>query len=145
MAYPVNVDDMADTLYDGVSLLARRLHQSPAPGELSIPERSALARLDRQGPSATADLARTEQITPQAMANTLASLEKRGLVRRRPDPMDRRRAVVSLTEAGEQALRHKRDARGRQLAAALSEHFTPAELDGLAEAVPLIRRLADAL
>ena len=145
MAEVSNIDDRADELYDGVSLLARRLHQTPGPGAFSLPERSALARLDRAGPSTTAELARAEQITPQAMANTLAALEARGLVARRPHPNDRRRVTVSLTPAGTKTLRNKRDARGRQLAAALADDFTAKELAALFAAAPLIRRLAEKL
>lgn len=140
-----NLDDWAYDLYDGVSLLARRLHQTPVPGELSLPERSVLARLDRDGPSTTADLARQEQITPQAMANTLAALEARAFVARQPHPQDRRRVTMSVTPAGVEMLRHKRHARSRQLATALAEEFTGEELAALFAAAPLIRRLAEKL
>jgi DNA-binding MarR family transcriptional regulator len=124
-----NVDAVATGLYDGVRLLARRLRQAPTPGELSLPERSALSRLDRGGPATAAELARTEQITPQAMASTLAALQGRGLLVRQPDPADRRRIVMSLTETGREVLRHKRDARARQLATPLAERFTAEELE----------------
>ncbi|WP_216900959.1 MarR family winged helix-turn-helix transcriptional regulator [Nocardia alni] len=140
-----NIDDWADDLYDGVSLLARRLHQAPGVAGLSLPERSALARLERGGPSTTAELARAEQITPQAMANTLGALEARGLVSRRPHPDYRRRVTVSVTTEGIETLRRKRDARGQQLAAALAKDFTAEELTALFVAAPLIRRLAEKL
>jgi DNA-binding MarR family transcriptional regulator len=138
-----NVDAVATGLYDGVRLLARRLRRAPTPGELSLPERSALSRLDRGGPATAAELARTEQITPQAMASTLAALQGRGLLVRQPDPADRRRIVMSLTETGREVLRHKRDARARQLATPLAERFTAEELEILMAAAPLIERLAE--
>jgi DNA-binding MarR family transcriptional regulator len=139
------VDTLAAALYGGVSLLARRLRQLGTPGGLSLPERAALARLDRGGPASAAELARAEQVTPQAMGNTLAGLEGRGLVRRRPDPDDRRRVSTSLTETGHDMLHHRRDDRSRQLAAALGDGFTAAELKTLRAAVPLIERLAENL
>jgi DNA-binding MarR family transcriptional regulator len=145
MASCSNADAVATDLYDGVRLLARRLRQAPTPGELSLPERSALSRLDRGGPATTAELARTEQITPQAMASTLGALQARGLVARQPDPADRRRIVISLTEIGREVLRHKRDARARQVAAQLTERFTAEELEILMAAVPLIERLAESI
>ncbi len=41
--------EVAAAVYVSLSLLVRRLRQMPAPGDLSLPERSALARLDRGG------------------------------------------------------------------------------------------------
>jgi DNA-binding MarR family transcriptional regulator len=139
------VDDLAAALQDSISLLARRLRQAPTPGELSLPERSALSRLDRGGPATSAELARAEQITPQAMATTLGALEQRGLVGRRNDPHDGRRIIMSLTEAGRDMLRRKRAVRAQQLSAALAEGFTPEELEVLALAAPLIERLAEGI
>jgi DNA-binding MarR family transcriptional regulator len=76
------------------------------------------------------------------MGATFAALEARGLVVRHTDPEDGRRAVLSVTEAGQQVLRDKRSARVAQLAQALSSAFTPAELSQLRAAAPLLERLA---
>ena len=111
-------------------------------GELTLPETSALVRLDRGGPATPSELARLEQISPQSMGATLGALEARALIERRPDPADGRRAVMSLTEAGRQMLRHRRDARTQQLARALAAEFTRSELNQLMTAAPLIERLA---
>ena len=46
-----DTDDLAVALYDGVSAVARRLRHAHTPGELSLPERAALGRLDRGGPA----------------------------------------------------------------------------------------------
>ncbi|HEX4225437.1 MAG TPA: hypothetical protein VHZ97_23940 [Pseudonocardiaceae bacterium] len=74
MARRSTVDELAGELFDGISLVVRRLRQLRAPEEPSLPERAALSRLNRGGPAASAELARLEQITPQAMGTTLASL-----------------------------------------------------------------------
>jgi DNA-binding MarR family transcriptional regulator len=145
MARTVDADDLAAALYADISLIARRLRQAHAPGELSLPERSALSRLDRFGPATAADLARGDQITPQAMGTTLAVLERRGFVERRRDPDDGRRVIMSLTDAGREVVRHKRDASARHLAKILAEGFTPAELETLRAAVPLIERLGESI
>jgi DNA-binding MarR family transcriptional regulator len=110
--------------------------------ELTLPETSALARLDRGGPTTASALARVEQISPQSMGATLAALEARGLVGRRPDPADGRRAVISATEAGRALLRTRRHAKTDRLARALAAEFTPAELTQLGAVTPLIERLA---
>lgn len=142
----MNARDLEDTstaLFGAITMMVRRMRQSPAPGELTLPERSALGRLDRNGPSTAAELARIEQISPQAMGITLGVLEEKGLVERRRDEGDRRRAVTSLTDKGREMLRLKRSARARLIADGLSDGFTDDELRTLAAAVPLIQRLAE--
>src|SRR5262249_8547160 len=119
MVQDLDADDVAAALHVSIGLLRWRLRQVQVPGELSLPERSALARLDRGGPATPSALARLEQITPQGMGATLAGLEARGLVERQPDPQDGRRAVMSLTETGRHALQARRDARTEQIARAL--------------------------
>jgi DNA-binding MarR family transcriptional regulator len=137
--------EVAAALRLGIGLLVRRLRQVQVDGEITLPETSALARLDRGGPATSSALARLEQISPQSMGATLAGLEARGLIERRPDPDDGRRVVLSITGTGRQALNTRRAARTEKLAAALGEGFTPAELDQLMAAAPLIERLAQGL
>ena len=107
-----------------LGLLLRRLRQIPGDGELTLPESSALVRLDRGGSATAAELARQEQISPQSMGATLAALEGRGLVGRVPDPADGRRVIISITAAGRRVLNNRRNARVEQMARALSADFT---------------------
>lgn len=137
--------EVAAALRVSIGLLLRRMRQVQPDGELSLPETSALTRLDRSGPATSSTLARLDQISPQSMGATLAGLEARGLARRHPDAEDGRRAVLSLTEAGQQVLQDKRSARVAQLAQALSNGFTPAELSQLRAAAPLLERLAQTI
>jgi DNA-binding MarR family transcriptional regulator len=145
MAEELDVRDVAAALRVSIGLLLRRLRQVGVPGELTVPETSALARLDRNGPATSSELARTEQISPQSMGATLSALEARGLVARDPDARDGRRVVLSVTEAGRQLLRDKRDARTELLAKALAGGFTREELDQLMTAAPLLERLAQCI
>ncbi|WP_405975992.1 MarR family transcriptional regulator [Streptomyces sp. NBC_00988] len=134
---------VASALLASIGVLVRRARQVPVEGGLTMPERSALSRLDRAGPTTSSALAREAQITAQAMGATLNALRTRGLVERRPDPDDGRRAVLTVTDAGRQALRNKRNARAELLAQALTGGaFTPTELEQLAAAAPLLERLA---
>ena len=119
MIWRPDVHEVAAALRVSIGLLVRRLRQVPAAGELTMPETSALARLDRGGPATSGALAKQEQISPQSMGATLAALEARGLVERGPDPDDGRRVVLTITDAGRQVLRDKRNARTEQLARAL--------------------------
>jgi DNA-binding MarR family transcriptional regulator len=140
-----DVYEVAGAVRNSVGLLLRRMRQSRPEGELTLPESSALTRLDRGGPATPSALAKLEQISPQSMGATIAALEARGLVERHPDPGDGRRAVMSLTGAGRQMLEDKRSARVEQLAQALSTGFTRAELSQLMAAAPLLERLAQSI
>ncbi len=136
-------DKVAAALLASLSVLVRRVRQVPIDGGLTMPERTALSHLDRSGPTTSSALARDVQITAQAMGATLGALRARGLVERRPDPNDGRRAVLTVTDAGRQALKNKRNARSELIARALtSGTFTPAELEELAAAAALLERLA---
>ena len=138
-------EQVASELMMSIGLLVRRLRQAQAGGELTMPETSALARLDRGGPTTATALAKLEQISPQSMGATLGALEERGLVERRPDADDGRRAVISITKSGLKALRNRRDARAQYLARALSTDFSKPEMKQLAAVTPLIERLAQGI
>jgi len=141
----MDVNEVAGALRESIGLLLRRLRQDRAEGELTLPESSALTRLNRGGPATSSALAKLEQISPQSMGATLAALEARGLVERHPDPEDGRRVVLSVTGAGRQVLQDRHNARTQQLARALSAGFTPAELAQLMVAAPLLERLAQSI
>jgi DNA-binding MarR family transcriptional regulator len=142
MAQDPDVEQVAAALRVSIGLLRRRLRQAPVEGEVTLPETAALARLDHGGPATASALARLEQISPQSMGATLAGLEARGLIERAADPADGRRVVLSMTDAGLAVLRSRRNARVQQLARALSTGFTPAEIEQLRDAAPLLERLA---
>jgi DNA-binding MarR family transcriptional regulator len=128
-----------------IGAFKRRVQETAAEGDLSAPQLTALSRLDRIGPMTTAELARREQITPQAMGATIASLEQRGLVARNPDPADARRFILALTRDGRTAIQTGRNALADRVAVALETSFTAEEIEVLRAATPLIERLADLL
>jgi DNA-binding MarR family transcriptional regulator len=137
--------ETATRLRAGVSAFRRRSQEALSEGDLTGPQLTALSRLDRLGPSTTAELARREQITPQAMGSTIASLEQRELVLRRPDSADARRAILSLTPAGLAAIRSGRSELVDRVAVALAASFTAEEIATLDAAARLIERLAEQL
>jgi DNA-binding MarR family transcriptional regulator len=138
-------EQIAAALRVSIGLLLRRLRQTHGAGELTLPQTSALARLDRGGPATASALAKLEQISPQSMGATVAALETRQLVERTADPDDGRRVVLSLTVAGREVLNNRRNARTEQLARALASGFTDAELEQLKAAAPLLERLAQSI
>ena len=140
-----DIEGAAFELRLALARIVRRLRQAHEPGELTLSEISVLSRLDRDGPATPGALAGGERVRPQAMGNTLAALEQRGLVARMPDPDDGRKVSMSATEAGRQLLLDRRSASTRRMTQALAEGFTPEERRRLVEAIPLLDRLADSL
>lgn len=126
-------------------MLIRKLRQKPVHGELTLPETSALSRLDRGGPATSSELARADRISPQSMGATIAALEERGLVARQKDTEDGRRVVLSITETGRRNVHDRRGERTELIARALDAGFTPAEMAQLRAAAPLLERLAEEL
>lgn len=140
--------DVAAALVLSVGVLVRGLRQArpTSEDELTMPETTALARLDRGGPRTAASLARIEQISAQSLGATLQRLHARGLIMRTPDPDDGRQMVLSVTAAGREVLRTRRTARVALVTQALKTgQFTDAELADLRTAAPLIERLAESL
>ena len=137
--------EVASALQLSIGLFARRYRQSAGPDGLTMPEQSTLFRLEHDGPASASDLARAEQVTPQAVGPVVAVLEERGLVMRSPDPKDGRRVLLAVTEPGLEALRNKRSARVERMANVLAEDFSRAELETLHAAAQLIERLGEKL
>jgi len=65
-----------------------------------------LAALEQYGESSQADVGRNTGIDGSDVVATLDDLVNWGYARRDPDPADRRRNLVNLTEAGSVALQH---------------------------------------
>jgi DNA-binding MarR family transcriptional regulator len=56
------------------------------------------------GPTEPGTLAEILDIAPPSVSSLLATLERANLITRRPDPSNRRRVIVELTEAGTKAV-----------------------------------------
>lgn len=102
------------------------LEQTLAERDLTHGEWNVLGMLKRPGPPyrrTPGELARHSNLTSGAMTNRLDRLEEAGLVRRLPDPDDRRRIQVELTDAGHRAWEESVDAQAQKealIASALS-------------------------
>ena len=123
-----------------IGLLVRRVRAAAASHELSLTESAVMARLDRDGPATIADLARSESMRPQSMGTTIAALEERGLVERRPHPTDGRQVNIELTGKGAAVRQSAGDAKRTWLAKAISR-LEEDEQQTLFRAGEIIRRL----
>ncbi|MFT3862704.1 MAG: MarR family transcriptional regulator [Solirubrobacterales bacterium] len=124
-----------------VGQLIRRLRSEQ--NLFPLNQASVLGRLDRCGPQSVSDLAAAERVRPQSMAQTVGDLEADGLVDRSPDPDDRRRAIVSLSESGKARIEADRRARESWLVKAL-EALPESDRETVAQAVGVLGRIADA-
>ncbi|HEX4306970.1 MAG TPA: MarR family transcriptional regulator [Solirubrobacterales bacterium] len=102
---------------------------------------AVLGRLDRCGAQSVSDLAAAERVRPQSMAQTVGDLEADSLVERKPDPDDRRRALVSLTTAGRARIEADRRAREGWLVKAL-EGLPAPDRETVEQAVEILERVA---
>jgi DNA-binding MarR family transcriptional regulator len=131
---------LAHDLRETLGMLVRRVRAEPGPPAHVV---AVLGLLDRQGPAGVSDLAAVQKMRPQSMAQTVRELETGGLVSRRPDPDDRRRAFVELTPEGRRMLRATRAAREDWLAQALDRELDARERDVVREALELLGRIAE--
>jgi DNA-binding MarR family transcriptional regulator len=125
-----------------VAQLVRRMRAAGASHELSWTEATVVARLAKDGPATTADLARAEGMKPQSMGTTIAALEEMGLVERKPDPDDGRQVNVSLTVKGAAVRRSMGDASRTWLAQAIAQ-LDEQEQEMLFGAGKIINRLVE--
>ncbi len=141
MATATDTTMLAGRLRLALGHLIRRLRAERH--RFSLSQASVLGRLDRCGPSSLGDLAAAECVRPQSMTQIVADLEAAGLIARRADPSDGRRALVELTPLGLQTLREDRRDREGWLARKIAEDLSPREQQQLAEALRLLERLAE--
>ena len=143
-AADLSAEQAAAELRGTLAVLYRRIKQTKQIGDLTLPESSVLSRLQHGGPMTGATLAKLEQISPQSIGVTVASLEAKGLIERSADPADGRRVILSLTSAGDATVKARRSARDQQFTRALGA-LSAVERGQLLEVMPLLRRLAEEL
>lgn len=105
---PCTNDDLLHSLFLLKSLLNAEFGKKSDPGDLTMSEYALMRRLALDGDAA--DLASAREylaVTKASVSQTLASLERRGLLLRQTDPANRRNLIVTLTPEGVERLRQK--------------------------------------
>ena len=125
-----------------IGLLVRRVRAAAASHELSLTEAAVMARLAKDGPATTADLARAEGMKPQSMGATIAALEEMGMVERKPHPTDGRQVNIELTAKGAAVRKSAKDAKRTWLAQAIAQ-LDEQERETLFAAGEIIKRLVE--
>ncbi len=139
----LDLDLAAERLRKVLRLLHRRAQGPSSAEEPTRSEQAVLAWLEEQGPMSIGALAAAEHVRPQSIGQTVDMLEQRGWAKRTRASSDRRQVVVSLTQAGQQAVAIGRNLRQAWLVHALATRFTPSERAKLTDAIPLLERVVD--
>jgi len=125
-----------------VLVLSRRLRNQASDDDLSATELAVLGRVQREGRQTPGGLARAEHVQPPSMTRIVERLEKRGYLRREPDPEDGRQQRISVTDGGLDFIERTREQRNRWLAGQL-DRLPPTEQLALRTALPALLRLAE--
>jgi DNA-binding MarR family transcriptional regulator len=140
---PPKTFDIAITDFaESIGLLVRRVRATATSHELSWSEAGVLKRLSKEGPATTADLARVQGMRPQSMRPILATLEKMGLIERKPHATDGRQVNIQLTAKGAAAQKSAGDAKRTWLVQAFSQ-LDKREQEIMFEAGRIIRRVSE--
>jgi DNA-binding MarR family transcriptional regulator len=113
---PQDLDITVEGIVDRIGGLNRRfkrmMEETLAEFDLSWGEWKVLGRLLHQGPPyrmSPGKLAEYLELSSGAMTNRVDQLEEAGLIRRLPDPTDRRGVQVELTDKGRDTYRKPAD------------------------------------
>ncbi|AWN31865.1 MarR family transcriptional regulator [Streptomyces sp. NEAU-S7GS2] len=111
-----------------------RLEELLKPAGITALQYTALTVLERHDGISAAQLARDSFVTAQSMADMVRALESRGLIRREPNPANRRERLILLADAGRRLLaEYAEPARG--LEERMVADLTAEEVDGFREAL----------
>jgi DNA-binding MarR family transcriptional regulator len=139
----VDVDSVNELLSQATVLLSRHLLDRTG---LSPTASAVLYRLHAEGPVRLTALASSVEVSQPSMTQLIQRLERKGLVARLTDPVDRRAALVTVTDGGRQLVLDRQDGvreRLGELLMMLSQHQRDA-LDLAARvALPVINILID--
>ena len=134
---------LAGDLRVAVGQIMKRLRQEAHLLDFSWSQIKVLSHIDQGGPATVTALAQAEGVRPQSMGATVAALEAAGMVAGSPHPTDGRQTLWSLTELCRQKVAENRAVREDWLFQKLAEDFSTAEQAELAQALRLLRRLAE--
>ena len=131
---------VADRVHSAAIHLLRAVRSEDEASGLSPARLSVLSVVVFAGPLTPGALARAEGVTPPTISRIVDALVADALVRRRPQPGDRRAVRLEATAKGIRVLERARSRRLRQLELRLGE-LTESELDAVGRAADALERL----
>lgn len=136
----IDLTDLADAIRPTLARLYLTIRRRSPFGEYTAAQGAALATLAEHGPMRMGELARREAVRMPTATAAVDVLVGHGLLRRDPDPDDRRAVQVSITDTGLRELEQLQSTRNHVLAQAMSG-LTDDQLVALEAAVPALRSL----
>ncbi len=127
-----------------IGRLSRRLRPTVAGSALTPSQISVLFTIVRFGPLRLSEVAEIERLNPTMLSRITAQLCESGLIRRSPDPEDRRAAFVQASAAGKRMRERIHRERTQALRAHVSE-LGARERELLWQALPVLEQLAERL
>lgn len=124
-----------------VGRLGRQLNKAVGDAGLTPTQMSVLAAVVRDGSVGIGDLATSEGLNPTMLSRVIGKLDDAGLIKRAPDPADRRAALIEPTAAGRRLKQRIQDQRTAALAERL-ESLSSAQHEALVAALPALEALA---
>ncbi|MDN5286088.1 MAG: MarR family transcriptional regulator [Mucilaginibacter sp.] len=124
-------------------LIKKLRRQSSTADKLSLTERSTMALLDQHQELLPNELAAMEKITTQSMSQVLSNLQQHGLINRRISEMDKRKAIITLSDQGRTLLYQARNERDEWLNKALNATCTSEEKIQLKKVIGTLTKLVD--
>jgi DNA-binding MarR family transcriptional regulator len=115
---PTRTDEIA-RLRATIGRISRTLRATRAGADLTPTQLTVLFTVVADGPLGIGELAEREGLNPTLLSRTIGHLVDAGLVRRDPDPTDRRAALVAATSVGRKLRDRARSERNDALARAL--------------------------
>jgi DNA-binding MarR family transcriptional regulator len=142
-AQPGPADPAGDeALSEALMAVARQLREKSAetlaPWGITPAHLRALRTLARHETMRLSELSDRLQIAPRTATEVVDALQAQGLVRRRPDPADRRAILVEVTERGADTLAEIRATSGTE-AGRIFGRLGPADRAGLARLLSKLR------
>ena len=136
--------DAAARLRSAVNRISRRLRPTRAGAGFTPTQVLVLETVAKRGPIRLSDLAAVEGMNPTMLSRVARKLEEPGLIRRHPDPVDGRAALLEATTSGRRLCERIRTERTDQL----SLEFDALDDDErrlVVGALPVLERLAEQL
>ena len=134
--------DLATRLRSEMYRLVKVLRKETRNDELlSLTERSTLALVYQYTEILPGELALLEKVTTQAMSQIINHLLELGLILKTPSEADRRKVIVTLTDAGKKLVRQRQAEKQEWLNRRIAETLSVKEKQTLAEAIHILTKL----
>jgi DNA-binding MarR family transcriptional regulator len=134
--------DIATRLRSEIYRLIKVLRKETKNVELlSLTERSTLALVYQHTEILPGELAAMEKVTTQGMSQIVNHLMEMGYILKTPSAEDRRKVIITLTDAGKKLVRQRQQEKQEWLSHRISEQLNAKEKQTLTDAVDILTKL----